>query len=301
MRRMIVLGALVAVGTVSMALHAQQAGPKEIKVQSLNVSDNLYVLSGGGGHTLALTIDSGVVLVDTKLAGWGKTILDVIQDLTDKPVTTIINTHTHGDHNGSNAELGASVTEIVTHRNTKTNMEKMDAFKGANAKFLPNKTFDDKLTLLDGIDRIDLYYFGRGHTDGDAVVVFPAKRIAHMGDLFPAKMAPLIDTRNGGSGVEYPETLAKAAAALASINPRIVTGHGPLPPGSPIGMMTNIKDLQEYADFNRDFLEAVRAAHKAGKSVDEAMASLNLPERYKSYTMDRAKTNVETIYKELSR
>lgn len=300
MRRQIVLGALVGVGALSIALGAQQSVPRVLRVQSLNVSDNLYVLSGGGGHTLALTIDSGVVIVDTKLAGWGRPLLEAVQSLTDSLVTTIINTHTHGDHTGSNAELG-EVTEIVAHRNTRTNMERMDAFKGASSRFLPNKTFDDRLSLLDGIDRIDLYYFGRGHTDGDTVVVFPAKRVAHLGDLFPSKATPFIDTANGGSGVAYPATLAKAVTALASVNPRIVTGHGPLPPGSPIMMMTNLKDLQEYAEFNRDFLEAVRAAMKAGKSVDEAAASLSLPERYKSYGMERARANVEAIYKELAR
>ena len=133
----------------------------------------------------------------------GQPILDAVKAVTDKPVTMIINTHTHGDHTGSNTEFPTAV-QIVAHANTKTNMQKMAAFKGANEKYLPNRTFPDHLSLLDGIDKIDLYYFGPGHTNGDAVVVFPAKRVAHMGDLFPSKSAPLIDTNNGGSGVAYP-------------------------------------------------------------------------------------------------
>ena len=66
-------------------------------------------------------------------------------------------------------------------------MEKMDVFSGPNAKFLPNKVVTDRLSLLDGNDRIEIYYFGRGHTDGDLVVVFPEKRLAHFGDLFPGQ------------------------------------------------------------------------------------------------------------------
>ena len=80
--------------------------------------------------------DGGVTIVDTKLAGWGQPILDEVKSVTNKPVTRIINTHTHGDHTGNNDFFGASV-EIVAHENTKANMEKMDAFKGDKAKFLP--------------------------------------------------------------------------------------------------------------------------------------------------------------------
>jgi hypothetical protein len=63
--------------------------------------------------------------------------------------------------------------------------------------------------------------------------------------------------------------------------------------------MTTLDDLKEFADFNRDFLAAVREAAKAGKTPEAAAASLALPERYKDYGMDRAKASVETIYREI--
>src|SRR6266516_4801622 len=91
------------------------------------------------------------------------------------------------------ATRGSATVEIVAHENTKTNMEKMDAFKGDNAKFLPKKTYKDKMTLGAGKDRIDLYYFGRGHTNGDTWVVFPALRVMHTGDMFAWKDAPTLD------------------------------------------------------------------------------------------------------------
>ncbi len=176
-------------------------------------------------------------------------------------------------------------------------MEKMEIFRGANAKFLPNKVVTDRLSLLEGNDRIEIYYFGRGHTDGDLVVVFPEKRLAHFGDLFPAKAAPLIDADAGGSGVAFPETLTKAIAELKNVV-RVTTGHdeasavmGAAAGASAINAnprTMSIKDLQEYADFNRDFLEAVRQAIAAGKSADEAAKTLQMPERYKAYDMANA-------------
>jgi cyclase len=285
-----------------------QGGGKIVRMQTLNVRDILYVLTGGS-NTLALMRDEGVLLVDTKPGGWGKAIRDNIESVTDQQVVTIINTHAHADHVGGNVDF-PSATTIIAHASAKARMEKMDIFAGANAKFLPNTVVSDRMSLLDGNDRIEIYYFGRGHTDGDLVVVFPEKRLAHLGDLFPAKAAPLIDADGGGSGVAFPDTLAKAIAELKGVA-RITTGHDEA--SAVMGVATgasvinanprtmSIKDLQEYADFNKDFLEAVKQAIAAGKTADEAAKTLQLPERYKAYDMTNASANVKAIYKELGK
>src|SRR5438128_2337251 len=129
MTRKIVLGTLMAAGAFSLAVSAYQAppaaSPSEPKVVEVEkVKDNLYMLKGGGGNTAVFVGSKGVVVVDTKLPGWGQPILDKIKELTPKPVTTIINTHTHGDHVSGNVEFPATV-DIVTQENTKANMEKM--------------------------------------------------------------------------------------------------------------------------------------------------------------------------------
>ncbi|GIT68225.1 MAG: hypothetical protein Ct9H300mP25_16970 [Acidobacteriota bacterium] len=72
-----------------------------------------------------------------------------------------------------------------------------DAFKGENAKYLPETTYADQLTLFCGSDQIDLYHFGRGHTDGDTFVVFRGVRTVHTGDMFARKGLPFIDAVNG--------------------------------------------------------------------------------------------------------
>jgi cyclase len=310
MTRAMVLAVLITAAIVSMPpAGAQERRPNAVRMQTLSVWDTLYVLTGSGGNTLALMRDDGVVLVDTKLPGAGKSIQETIEAVTDKPVTTIINTHAHIDHTGGNADFPGAV-QIIAQEHTRANMGRMDAFKGANDRFLPNKIVTDRLTLFDGTDRLELYYFGRGHTDGDLVVVFPEKRLAYLGDLFPARAAPVIDRENGGSAVEFPKTLARAIAEIKGIT-RVVTGHddstygqGRSPSGAAIfanPRPMTWKDLEEYADFNRDFLAAVQEAMKAGKSAADAAATLQLPERYKEYDMQQAKANVEAIYNELKR
>lgn len=120
----------------------------------------------------------------------------------------------------------------------------------------------------------------------------------------------MIDTASGGSGVEFPKTLARIAAEIPNIA-RVTTGHDesslvPANRESGAAIFANPRtmswrDVQEYADFNRDFLAAVQQAIADGKSAAEAFAGLRLPERYKDYNMRQARANVDAIYRELGR
>jgi cyclase len=307
MKRSVLLGLLLAVGSLSIVVRAgtdvnvsQQAGaPQEPRaIDIVKLKDNLYVLTSStpgnpatfsGGNVAVFITDDGVTLVDTKLAGWGQAVLDKVKSVTPKPVTRIINTHTHGDHTGNDGFFGTTV-EIIAHENTKTNMEKMDAFKGDNAKFLPGKTYKDRLTLGSGKNRIELYYFGAGHTNGDTFVVFPDLRVLHTGDMFAWKDAPLCDRSNGGSCVAFPQTLSKVIANITDVD-TIIPGHSP---------MQTPKDLQEYQQFLADLLTQAQAALTAGKTVDEAAAAFKV-DKYPGYKTERVKAAIQAIYDEMKK
>ena len=117
-------------------------------------------------------------------------------------MTTIINTHTHGDHVSGNVEFPATV-DIVVQENTKANMEKMAHLQAEQRPAGCQADLQGQDDDRQGADQIDLYYFGRGHTNGDAWVVFPALRVVHAGDIFAGKSLPLLDANNGGSGLHY--------------------------------------------------------------------------------------------------
>jgi glyoxylase-like metal-dependent hydrolase (beta-lactamase superfamily II) len=302
MKRSRVLGALVIFGSLSMVAAAYQqppaapAGSRVIDMQKLK--DNFYVLTSStpgdnatfsGGNVSVFITDGGVTLVDTKLAGWGQALLDDLKKITSKPVTRIINTHTHGDHTGNDNLFGATV-DIVAQENTKTNMAKMDAFKGDNAKFLPKQTFTDKTTIGSGKDRIELYYFGPAHTSGDAWVLFPTLRILATGDVFAWKDGPRIDLDNGGSGIAYPQTIAKGVAAIKDVD-TVVPGHSP---------MQTLKDLQNYQRFTADLAAHAQAASKAGTSVDAATTAFKV-DKYPGYKSERVKAAIQAIYDELKK
>ena len=308
MRRGLLLGTLIGVGVVSLVVSSQAQGPSAAAIKAMQiekVKDNLYIISGSGadnqatfsgGNVAVFITDAGVTLVDTKLPGFGPTILERIKSVTNKPVTRIINTHTHGDHTGGNGSFGATVESIV-QENTRTNMTKMKEFSGANAQFIPKRTYKDKLTVGSGKDQIDLYYFGRGHTNGDSFVVFPALRTMHVGDMFAWKALPYVDTDNGGSVVEQPESLAKAVATVKNVD-TIINGH------IPVGTWN---DLREYADFTKDFVDFARASLKAGKTVEQAASEYKVAPKFKGYAASLspafggALANMKIAYQELQK
>src|SRR5947208_6530348 len=307
MKRTIVLCALLALSALSIVVAAQQGGGGQQArvVEAEKLKDNLWVLKGGGGNTAVFVTANGVVVVDAKNPGWGKPILDKLKELTSKPVTTLINTHTHGDHVSGNVDFPATV-DIIVQENTKTNMGKMipnstaqdqtvpaqTIFQANNGRGLPKRTFKDKMTLFKGADEVDLYYFGRGHTNGDAWVLFPSLRTVHAGDIFSGKNVPLLDANNGGSAVAIADSLQKGYDTLKNVD-TIITGHS---------TQMTIADLKEYTALNREFLNDVRAAKKAGKSADEVAATWKIPAKYTGYApadANRLKNNVRLAYAEL--
>jgi glyoxylase-like metal-dependent hydrolase (beta-lactamase superfamily II) len=305
MKRIVVLTALIAAAAASYVV--AQDGQKPMVVEVEKVKDNLFVLKGGGGNTTVFVQSDGITVVDTKNPGWGAPILAKIKELSPKPVTTIINTHTHGDHVSGNVEFPATV-DVVVQENTATNMKAMKAVTGLSkpgapppvnifeqnqGRGLPKRTFKDRMTLFKGPDQIDLFYFGRGHTNGDAWVLFPTLRVVSAGDIVSGKNLPLLDANNGGSGLEIGDTIAKAHEAFSKVADTVVTGHS---------VNMTMPELQEYATFNREFADAMRAAKKGGQGVEEVVKTWQMPAKYQGYQAAaeaRLRSNAQVIYDEI--
>jgi glyoxylase-like metal-dependent hydrolase (beta-lactamase superfamily II) len=312
MRRAVVAIGLLAVGSLSIGAVGLQQAQKLPPVRDIQkVRDNLYFISGGdtnepaprptwtGGNTAVLVTAKGVVVVDTMLAGAGPSLLARIKSITDKPVITIINTHTHYDHSGSNTEFPATV-EFVAHEGTRANMARAkcdtvtncDAFKGENAKYLPKRTYKDRLTLFSGADQVDLYHFGRGHTDGDTFVVFPAVRAMHTGDMYPRAHMPFVDVQSsGGAAVDFNDTLRKAVSTIKNVD-TVIGGHTPSP--------VTWNDFVVYTEFYSDFLAAARESIKKGVTAEEFAKAYQIPAKYKGFQADpaRVRANAQAIWAE---
>jgi glyoxylase-like metal-dependent hydrolase (beta-lactamase superfamily II) len=297
MRRAGILTTIVVVGFAVAGVAAQR--PRIPPTGTItHVRDNLYVIPGAGGNTTVFVTATGVVLVDTKLANNGEAILNQVRTVSDEPVSMIINTHSHPDHMGSNSYFPASV-EKVSHENAKKWMGANPQY-ASNPAVMPGRTFTDTMTLGSGKDRIDLYYFGPGHTNGDAWVVFPALRALCIGDLMAWKMAPLIDPAAGGSVIALPDTLEKALKGIRNVD-TVIEGHGDVNTWS---------GFRDYTQFNRALLDAAKAG--LGKQTPEEIAA-SLKPKFPAFTreellpdleyggtpMSRAVINVNVAFQEL--
>lgn len=244
MKRIAILATIAAGGLAAAGLYAQ--GLPGIG-ETEKVSENVYKIFGAGGNTTAFVRSDGVVLVDTKLGNNGAAILAKVREFTDKPVTMIINTHSHPDHLGSNDEIDTALdgkVQVVVQANTAARMAAMPN----NSKV--NQSFDDRLTLGSGRDQIDLYYFGAAHTDGDAFVVFPQEKVLLMGDVMAWDMGPLIDPGSGGSMVATPETVGGLVRTLTGID-KVVEGHG---------HVNTWAGLERYLAYTQKIVEVAKRA-----------------------------------------
>jgi glyoxylase-like metal-dependent hydrolase (beta-lactamase superfamily II) len=193
-------------------------GPQQLT--TFKVRDNFYVIrSGTSGNCSVLVADDGVVLIDDKFAMDHDGIMAKLREITDKPVLYVINTHLHGDHTGGNAAMQALRAQVIAHENARFQMAK------TQSTGLPNVTLEDHLRLYHGEFVLDLYWLGRGHTDGDLVVHLPQQQTIFMGDLFATwdPYVHLIHYAAGGSLREWSRTLERA---LALPFETVIPGHG---------------------------------------------------------------------------
>jgi cyclase len=279
MARRRLLLAIVVVGLAVAGAAAQQQRPRIPPTGTIKqVRDNLYVIPGAGGNTTVFVTQGGVVLVDTKLANNGEAIMKQVRSVTDKPVSTIVNTHSHPDHIGSNDYFPASV-DVVTHENTRKWMA-ANPRVASNPVAMPDRTFTDRMTLGSGDDRIELYYFGAGHTNGDAFIVFPARRAMAAGDIFAWKMAPLIDPMAGGSVLALPGTLDKAVTGIPNVD-TVIEGHGDV---------NTWEGFRDYVHFSRALVDAATAG--MGRKTAEEIAA-GLRSTFPVFTKEELLTDME--------
>ena len=220
MHRRLLLAAILLVALAGAYVHGQ-FGQAPARLDIVKVKDDLFVIHNDvvPGNSTALVTSEGVVLVDDKFEIDFNNILAQLKTVTNQPVKYVINTHHHGDHSGGNAKFQAMNVHVVASEKAWQNMA------DARQPGPPTITFDDRAYMHVGGKRIELYYFGRAHTNGDTFVYFPEHRTLAAGDAFTFGDATpqLIDYAGGGSAKEWTKTLD---GALQLDFDTVVPGHG---------------------------------------------------------------------------
>lgn len=267
-----------------------------------HVTRNVYKIFGGGGNTTVVVQKAGVVLVDTKMPDNGPAILGEVGKVTKKPVVLIVNTHSHPDHLGSNDYIRDQYPNVRIVMNAKAKAEVL-ANKMYGPKLLPTETYTDHMTIAQGEDRIELYHFGPGHTQGDTFVLFPAQHVLCMGDVMAWDMGPFLPS--GGAAAIADEIDAVVAAMKGKGVQFVIEGHG---------NVNTWPHLLRFARFNRALINAARAAYDRGDPPSAAVAELQkTPEfaplldhnikkglEYGNTPFARANMNVNVAYQEFA-
>ena len=219
------------------------------------IQNDLYWIEGDGGNVAVYVTGEGVILVDDKYVADYDQILANVKSVTNEPIKYILSTHYHADHSGGNTKFAATV-EIISTVNAHNNIVNKKQSNAPEGMVPARVTFTEESDVFLGGKQVRAIYVGRGHTNGDAVIYFPALRVLHTGDLM-AGTTPLIDYPGGGSLAQWPATLD---AALKLDFDTVIPGHG---------QVTNKAGLKTYRDNVEKEITRVRGLIRQGKSQDD--------------------------------
>ena len=242
-----------ALSTSYFRLGAQQTPPPP-SLTIEKVKEDLYNIVGDGGNVGVLITKDGVIVIDDKFARDSDEILNKVKSVTNLPIRYILNTHHHGDHTGGN-ERFLTQAEIVAHQNARANMV------SANQPGQQRITFTDETAVYLGGKEVRMKHFGRGHTNGDAVVYFPALKTIHTGDLF-TRGAPFIDYKGGGSAKAWTTTLE---AVMTWDFDTVIPGHGNV--GTRADLQQHTKNIATMRDRMSDLIKKGVTRDMAGDQL----------------------------------
>jgi cyclase len=223
------------------------------------VRDGIYMIrSSASGNITVFTSDNGVLLVDSKFENEYQRYMDLLRTVTDLPVQYLINTHMHPDHTGGNPKLEGLDAAIIATGNARRRLAE------TRSMGLPVLTFDDHLRIYFGGRPMDLYWLGRGHTDGDLVIHLPQDNLVMTGDLFAGgePYVRLIDYNGGGSLKEWTQTVERI---LELDFDTVIPGHS---------AVTDRATLQDYLDDTVRMQQLISEMHRAGRSLEDIQTAV---------------------------
>ena len=234
--------------------YTQNPAPSGLTVSK--VKDDLYMIEGHGGNVAAYVTGEGVILIDDKYEPDHDGIVEAVKSFTSQPVKYVITTHYHADHSGGNAKFLPTAEIISTDKARANIVNKVQS--NAPPGVMPARiVFTDQTAVFLGGKEVRALYLGRGHTNGDAIVYFPALKTIHTGDMMAGK-TPLIDYPGGGSVAEWAKTLDSAMDKLDFDT--VIPGHGPV---------TNKAGLKTYRDNVEKLRMTAAKMIREGKSQEE--------------------------------
>jgi len=238
--------------------YTQNQGKQPPPLTLNKVKEDLYNIEGDGGNVAVYVTGEGVILVDDKFEQDHENIVAKVKSVTDQPVKYVLSTHHHADHSGGNARF-LPTAEIISTANARTNIVEHKQSNAPPGVAPARVVFTEECSVFLGGKEARARHYGRGHTNGDAIIYFPALRTIHTGDLM-AGTTPLIDYTGGGSVVEWIKTLD---AAMKVDFDTVIPGHGPVT--NKAGLMTYRNNIDKLRDRAAGLIREGKSQEDVGK------------------------------------
>ncbi len=253
--------------TLGSSFSYAQMDSSTVTINTIKVTDNIYMLEGRGGNIMIAVSDDETLMVDSQFAPLSDKIKEAIAAISPNPVTYLINTHHHGDHTGGNENFNSDETTIIAQKNV---LDRLTAENKATG-YLPEITLDEEIKLsLPEDENVMVIHVHNAHTDGDSFVYFVDKNVVHMGDVFFNGGYPFIDLNSGGSIQGY---ITAQERVLSTINEdtQIIPGHGKL---------GTVEDLKASVNMLKDVRAAIQLAMNRDRSKEDIVADGSITKRY---------------------
>jgi cyclase len=263
----------LAIASLSLwAVGALAQAPEPVEYRTQKLTDNLFVLFGGGGNIAVLTGPDGALVVDSDVPDLSARMRAAVSLVSDRPPRFLVNTHYHFDHTGGNATLGRGNAVIVAQENVRTRLSGKQQIKqdGIDMTFeptphegLPMVTFEDGIQFHLNDEDVSVIHVTHAHTDGDAFVFFEKANVLHTGDLMMSSGYPIVDAGNGGS-LDGLIAAHERVLKVCNDQTRVIPGHGPV-----VGKA----DLQTYHDMLVTIRQRVADLVRKGRSLEQVVAA----------------------------
>ena len=244
-------GVLLSAGLAGNAL------AQDVTREITNIAGDLYRFQNNFHFSVFLVTDDGIIVTDpinAEAAAWLKAELS---SRFDQPVKFVVYSHDHADHI-SGGEVFADTAVFIAHENALADIV------GENRPTqVPDITFSESMNIELGGKTMELRYVGRNHSDSMVVMRFPEERTLFAVDFIPVKSVAFADFPDS-----YIEEWFESLEAVEAMDFDVLApGHGGL------GTKADVAAFRGYMESLRD---QVVAALRAGKSLEETQASIDL-------------------------
>ncbi len=237
------------------------------------LTKDLGIFTEKGGTIAFLLSNDGIVVVDSEFPEQATHLIDDLKTRSSKPYKLLINTHHHGDHTSGNIVFKDLVPHVLAHANSKINQQQVAIKNKTEEKQLyPDLTFTDTWCNDFNKEKICLYYYGAGHTNGDSLIHFQNANIVHMGDLVFNRRHPFVDRSAGANIKSWMSVLDKAEGKFDK-STRFIFGHA----AEGYDVTGSKEDLKSFRNYLEQLITFAEVEVKAGKTKEEFIANKSIP------------------------